>query len=132
MRPVPTNRSYPQDPDWLKQELGDLVAQLPLRRAYASWGRTLPTPLATVTRSPRIVIGMAGVNNMRISCGSQQKLIALQAGEAVYVDAESWNEPLHDAAKTFVRSILDRMLAAPCAITGAITVDTMPTRTEPR
>lgn len=78
------------------------MLRLPLERLYVAHGRALPRPDATITRSPRIVLGISGTNNMDLPVGDDLAVVTLRKREAVWIGAHSHNRPHHDLPKVFL------------------------------
>lgn len=73
-----------------------------LRRIYPSWGSATPPMGATVSGSPRLVLGIAGRNVMQVSNGTDLSECMLRRGDLCVIHGNSWNHPLHVHAKTFL------------------------------
>lgn len=73
-----------------------------LKRVYPAWGTAEAPEQATVSGSPRLVLGIAGRNVMLASAGRIARECSLVKGDLCFVHTQSWNQPLHVHAKTFL------------------------------
>ena len=73
-----------------------------LKNVYPSWGTAAPPEKATVSGSPRLVLGIAGRNVMELSEGRRLSRKTLLKGDLCFVHTQSWNCPLHHYTKTFL------------------------------
>jgi AraC-like DNA-binding protein len=79
-----------------------------LRRAIPAWGLAGPPADAGFRGGTRLVLGIAGRNQMDLAQGDRQRVVTLRRGDLVCIDRHSWNRPRHTWEKTFLAIILKR------------------------
>lgn len=82
------------DAEVVAERLAAVVATLPLRACHHAAGRAAPVAGATMSGCARVLCVASGTGRMLLPCGAGTVTMELAAGDAVLVDAQSWNRPL--------------------------------------
>ena len=90
------------EPVFLRTVMAAVIAELPRRRHIIASGNAQPPAEATITRSPRLVLALAGRNRMQVPQGSSIATELLVEGDVAIIPETSWNHPLRHFPKIFL------------------------------